>query len=228
MSHSFQTFAKEWGFQHITSSPTYPQSNGKAESAVKSMKKIIEGAWIRHHLDKDRLVRGLLQYRNTPSRRDGLSPAQKLFGKPIQDTLPAHYRAFAPQWQKPPVEDDVSMDLKTEEYYNQRAHTLPELTTGTNVAIQNPNTKRWDIYGVVTAIGPYRRYHIKTSNGRVLVTNRRYIRHRLPIVPPAVQNAPPGNHVVPPIQNAPNTQTLPRRSTRQHVQPTRYVEEFVS
>ena len=142
MSHSFQTFAKEWGFQHITSSPTYPQSNGKAESAVKSMKKIIEGAWVRHRLDKDRLARALLQYRNTQSRRDGLSPAQKLFGKPIQDTLPAHNRAFAPQWQKQPVEDDMSNDLKTEEYYNQRAHTLPELTTGTNVTIQNPTTKR--------------------------------------------------------------------------------------
>ena len=47
MSHTFQVFAKEWGFQHITSSATYPQSNGKAESAVKSMKRIIEGAWVK-------------------------------------------------------------------------------------------------------------------------------------------------------------------------------------
>ena len=227
MSHSFQTFAKEWGFKHITSSPTYPQSNGKAESAVKSMKKIIEGAWVRHCLDKDRLARALLQYRNTPSRRDGLSPARKLFGKPIQDTLPAHYRAFAPQWQKAPVEDDVPNDPKIEEYYNQHAHTLPELTIGTNVAIQNSTTKRWDIYGVVTAIGPHRRYHIKTSNGRVLVRNRRYIRRRLPVVPPAVQNAPQP-HVLHPIRHTPNLPTLPRRSTRQPVQPARYVEEFAS
>ena len=218
MSHMFQAFAKEWGFQHITSSPTYPQSNGKAESAVKSMKKIIEGAWVRHCLDKDKLARALLQYRNTPSRRDGLSPAQKLFGKPIQDTLPAHHRAFAPQWQKAPVEDDLHNDLKTEEYYNQHAHTLPEITTGTNVAIQNPTTKCWDIYGKVTEVGPYRRYHIKTSSGRVLVRNRRYIRRRVPVVPPTVQNTPrpPDNHIV------------PRRSTYQHRQPIRYVEEFAS
>ena len=179
---SFQTFAKEWEFKHITSSPTNPLSNGKAESALKSMKKIIEGAWVRHRLDKERLARALLQYRNTPSRQDGLSLARKLLGKPIQDTLPAHNRAFAPQWQKQPVEDEVSNDLKTEEYYNQRAHTLPELTTGTNVAIQNPTTKRWDIYGVVTAIGPYRHYHIKTSNGQVLVRNLHYIRRRLPVI----------------------------------------------
>ena len=60
-------FTKEWVFKHVMSSPTYPQSNGKAESAVKSMKKITEAAWAQHHLDKDRLVRALLQYRNTPS-----------------------------------------------------------------------------------------------------------------------------------------------------------------
>ena len=37
----FKDFSTEWGFHHYTSSPRYPQSNGKAESTVKSMKKII-------------------------------------------------------------------------------------------------------------------------------------------------------------------------------------------
>ena len=36
-SKIFQDFSKEWGFQHITSSPHYPQSNGKIEATVKSM-----------------------------------------------------------------------------------------------------------------------------------------------------------------------------------------------
>lgn len=76
MSHMFNGFAREWGFQHITSSPIYPQSNGKAESAVKSMKKIVEGAWAQNHMNTEKLVWALLQYRNTPSGRDGLSPAQ--------------------------------------------------------------------------------------------------------------------------------------------------------
>ena len=39
--------------------------------------------------------------RNTPSRKNGLSPVQKLYGHPIQDTciLPAHNRSFAPEQQ---------------------------------------------------------------------------------------------------------------------------------
>ena len=35
-SANLATFLKEWGLSHCTSSPRYPQSNGKAEAAVKS------------------------------------------------------------------------------------------------------------------------------------------------------------------------------------------------
>lgn len=79
-------FATKWGFNHVTSSPWYPQSNGKAEATVKSMKKIICAAWNGRQLDEDMLCRALLQYHNTPSRKDGFSPAQKLYGRPVQDT----------------------------------------------------------------------------------------------------------------------------------------------
>ena len=37
-SAEFVTFAKVWGFEHITSSPRYPQLKGKAENAVKRVK----------------------------------------------------------------------------------------------------------------------------------------------------------------------------------------------
>ena len=39
-SAEFVAFAKSWGFQHITSSPMCPQSNGKAENAVKTVKQL--------------------------------------------------------------------------------------------------------------------------------------------------------------------------------------------
>ena len=35
-SAEFAMFAKKWSFKHDTSSPRYPQSNGKAENAVKT------------------------------------------------------------------------------------------------------------------------------------------------------------------------------------------------
>ena len=108
----------------------------------------------------------------------------------------------------------------TEQYYNRHAHTLPEVSVGTiggEFAVQNPTTKHWDIYGVVTAVGPFRQYHIKTSNGRVLIRNRCYIRRRVPIVPTTVQNISPNKPPAPLGQ-----------STRQHRRPLRYNEEFAS
>ena len=56
MSHTFNGFAQEWGFQHITSLPTYPQSIGKAESAAKSMKKMIKGTWTQKYMNTEKLV----------------------------------------------------------------------------------------------------------------------------------------------------------------------------
>ena len=38
-SREFKAFAESWSFNHITTSPRYPQSNGKAENAVKTVKR---------------------------------------------------------------------------------------------------------------------------------------------------------------------------------------------
>ena len=103
-SKAFSDFSKCWGFLHKLSSPRYPQSNGKVEATVKSMKKLLQNSWNGRVLDDEKLCRSLLQYCNTPSRKDGLSPAQKLFSHPVQNILPAHRRSFLPQWQRPAQE----------------------------------------------------------------------------------------------------------------------------
>ena len=92
-SKQFNDFVQRWDFTHITSSLRNPQSNGKAESAVKSTKKLIQTCWTGRSLDHKKFCIALLQYHSTPSRKDRLSPAQKLFGHPVQDILPAHHRA---------------------------------------------------------------------------------------------------------------------------------------
>ena len=64
--------------------------------------------------------------------------------------------------------------------YNSKARPLPKITIGSRVALQNPETKRWDIYGTVTDITPHRRYFIRTQSGRLLVRNRRFLHCRIP------------------------------------------------
>ena len=177
------------------SSPHYPQSNGKIEATIKSMKKIIRSSWNGRVLDNDKLCRALLQYRNTPSRKDGLSPAQKLYGHPVQDILPVHRRSFSKEWQQKfqEAEEQSRQALQaSENFYNLHAHPLPDIRIGSHVAIQNTQSKLWDIYGIVTDITPHRRYFIKTSSGRVLVRNRRFLRRRVPLsIPTAYQQVHP-------------------------------------
>ena len=110
-----------------------------------------------------------------------MSPAQKLFGRPIQDTIPAHRRSFAHEWQKhgDEIEKQVTKSLQDAQvYYNQHTANLPDIGMGSCVALQHPQTKMWDIYGTVVDIGPYRRYFVKTQSGRVLTCNHRFLRRR--------------------------------------------------
>ena len=70
-SRQFRGFLGEWGIAHQTSSPHYPRSNGLAESAVKSVKKLLRRCWDdgRGRLNEKEWTRGLIQQRNTPGPR---------------------------------------------------------------------------------------------------------------------------------------------------------------
>ena len=129
-SNKFTQFALQWGFHHNTACPHYPQSNGKVESTVKSMKKIIYTSWNGCSLDHNMFCPTLLQYRNTPSCKDGLYPAQNLFGYPVQNILPAHRHSFSQEWQRKTEaaeQQAEAMQQSSATYYNLHAHPLTEI-----------------------------------------------------------------------------------------------------
>jgi len=83
-SEEFQQFSKMWRFAHVTSSLRYPQSNGKAESAVKTCKTLVRKSLAA----KADFFLTLLDWRNTPTETCGRSPAQMLYGRRIRTLLP--------------------------------------------------------------------------------------------------------------------------------------------
>ena len=92
-SHEFKKFAKSWGFQHITSSSEYPQSNGAAERAVQTTNRIFR----KSVADNKDPFEGLLKYRNTPFEDIGSSPVQLLMGRRTRTMIPTHRRLLLPQ-----------------------------------------------------------------------------------------------------------------------------------
>ncbi len=87
-SNLTREFLKRWGVTHRISTAYNPQSNGRAEVAVKAMKRLLRSnIGPNGSLDSDRFIRALLQQWNTPDPDCNILPAQVLFGKPLQDSL---------------------------------------------------------------------------------------------------------------------------------------------
>ena len=78
---------KEYGFEHVTSSPRYPQSNGAAEHAVKTVKNMFQK-------NKDP---SLLILRSTPLE-NGYSPTELLTGRKVRTTLPMTEKQLSHTW----------------------------------------------------------------------------------------------------------------------------------
>ena len=82
-SSAFTAFVNEWQFEHRTPSPRYPQSNDRAENAVKTCKNVMKKA----KADGQDPLLALLDWRNTPTEGIGTSPAQRLMGRRTRTLL---------------------------------------------------------------------------------------------------------------------------------------------
>lgn len=65
-SAEFCASAEKWNFNHVTSNPNYPKSNGAAEQAMKTIKEILR---------QDHVFLALLSYLSAPILNLGASPA---------------------------------------------------------------------------------------------------------------------------------------------------------
>ena len=82
------TFLNKWGVHQRQSSAHFPQSNGRAEVAVKKCKHLLmDNVGPTGTLHNDNFLRALLQVRNTPNPDCNVSPAEIIFGRPIWDAF---------------------------------------------------------------------------------------------------------------------------------------------
>ena len=217
-SHEFKSFTDRWGVNHIISSPHYPQSNGHAEAAVKSVKHLILKTAPTGNIDCEEFDRGLLELRNTPSPA-GRSPAQILYGRPLRTCVPAHPLSFSDEWQTKTEECDCHAAAHTDQVtsqYDSHARPLPKLTIGQRVRIQDPTSRRWDKVGIVMGRNRTRQYEVRLPSGRVWWRNRRHLR---PVPMPPTCDDPSPHFPVSPCsgqerRSSPNPPNAPRRSPR--------------
>ena len=92
----FKQFSREWGFEHYTSFPRYPQSNGLAEHCVQAIKSAMQKATSSNH-DLDMV---LLCSRSTPIDHVIPSPGKLLYNWKLVGNLPVKCPNNASQKEK--------------------------------------------------------------------------------------------------------------------------------
>ena len=157
-SKEFKAFATNYGFTHVTSSPMYPQSNGEAERAVRTVKNILKK-------NDDPYMR-LMAYRSTPLQ-NGASPCQLLMGREIRTALPRISAESVP----------ANIREREERYRRQQAVTfnrrhrateLPTLNEGETVLIRDQNRRGQ----VIEQNTSPRSYVVQTDQGSTIRRNR--------------------------------------------------------
>ena len=232
MSKSFQDFLEPWGVKCRLLSVAFPQSNGRAEVAVKAAKQIIhdiispDGS-----LDNNKAARGILQYRNTPFPDINLSPVQVLLHCQLRDGIPAHPEHYHPhkEWFLTAEEREKCLSKWNHilvQKLDAKAHVLIPLTLGTNVVVQGKG-KKWDRIGHIIKVLPNRQYHMFHS-GRVTICNGCFLRKYTAITPEVHQPVPsaslPGS--TPPMATESDTPNLSPGPPQINIDPNNLQEEL--
>ena len=201
-SEEFKAFAEDWGFVFNPSSPGWSQSNGQAESAVKSAKKLIKKC----AAEKSDPYKALLELRNTPMQVINLSPAQILMQRRTRSIMPSTQQMLKPRLADPKRANE-QRTLIQKKHYDRNSKPLDKLFAGQPVVFDKfSSTKRKPVWekGVVqeTLTAP-RRYGIESESGRIFNRNRAHARpdlsvsrspqsQREPEMPPDPINDNPG------------------------------------
>ena len=216
---AYDEFLSSWGISKRQSSAHYPQSNGRAEAAVKTAKRILEGNVnpVTGQLDTEAAARALLSHRNTPLQDTGFSPAMSLYGRPMRDHLPRQMDNIRQKWQ-------IVADARESAYAKRQLRQDPRLTDrvledlkiGDAVQIQNQTGNRprkWYATGIIVECLPHRQYKVIVDGSRRLtLRNRKFLRRIDPTCrkeqSPALIRTPVrwenDSQVPPPILNTPS------------------------
>ena len=189
ISKEFKDFASEYGFKHTTSSPYYPQGNGRAEAAVKVGKGMLKKA--------DDFDNAMLTYRNTPPQGHSYSPAQRMLSRRTRTLLPTSDLLLNPLMvDNGTVVQEIKgkRSMSKAQYDKTAGPGLESIDIGTHVYAKPPPTKRgkpW-AYGKVIAMDSPRSYTLQGPTGAI---RRNRVHVRPAVAPPPRPNPTAGQPV---------------------------------
>ncbi len=130
-------FCQTWDFIHVTSSPEFPQSNGLAESAVRSAKQLME----KSHRDGTRVFLSLLNLGNIPCDPTLGSPAERLMSQHTHAAIPVSTQLLEPASKNTQQINAqlLNKQLILKRHHDTPSHPLRSLAEGQVVRMQTPS-----------------------------------------------------------------------------------------
>ncbi|ELU04283.1 hypothetical protein CAPTEDRAFT_200911, partial [Capitella teleta] len=203
-------FTREYGFTHTTSSPHLPRSNVFAENVVATTKATLKKCIA---TGEDPEI-DILLLRAKPIAAGLPTPAELLYGRPLQTVLPSvhttkqshakHHEALRQRQKK----QKAFFDKHTQ-------RELPKLTPGDLIMVQSHEDKKWYPATVISECSEPRSYLIQTTSGQCLRRNRQFLR-KLPNSKPDVQDTQEPQDLEPYTQTyfppTPNTNEAPSQA----------------
>ena len=189
ISGEFSEFATHWEFQHVTSSPYHPKSNGKAESAVKIVESLIKKA----QRDNKESWLSLLDYRNTPTTGMQTSPAQRLMSRRTKTLVPISSNLLYPEVPEGVQNQIQRKRQKAKSFHDRNVKVLPDLEIGQEVRLSPlQRGKPWKAGTCVEKLSD-RSYMVK-ADGELFRRNRHDLK--------PTQENPPADRPAPVPQSA--------------------------
>ena len=165
-AEEYEKFSQDYQFEHKTSSPYFPQANGEAETAVRTVKELLEK-------NKDPHL-ALLNYHATPIQGGRYSPSELLMSRTLRTTIPTTRTQRVPR--VPDREEVRTRDQRMKQRQKKNfdshhgARTLPVLKTGDRVWIPTRQKE-----GTVQSGVAPRSLLVSTEDGSELRRNRKDI-----------------------------------------------------
>jgi len=132
-SHKFEEFSTSYQFNHQPSCPHYPQSNGKAEKAVQTVKNLLR----KSKDDNQDFYLALLEFRNTPTSSTLGSPTQRLMSRRTRTLMPSSKKLLLPDSSSSSIQKELTKERDRQKHqFDKNAHTLSSLKKGDKVTFQ--------------------------------------------------------------------------------------------
>ena len=170
-SEEFKKFAKDWNFEHCTSSPHFPRSNGLIERYVQEAKSLLN----RVKRDGSDLQLALLLLRNIPRGNIG-SPVQRLMGRRTKTTLPTSERLLQPKIIRQVHEELKKMRESAKNCSDKNKVQDKEFLCNQDVLLKIKD-RHWVPAKVIDRENSSRSYIVKTKDGKTYRRNSWFLKN---------------------------------------------------